>query len=587
MLHTNSTESKRVYKTLLRSCLKQKPSDNVKNFYQPNKHAHLFRSPSTPSLKRIWICHACELENNSVTWHCLNCECVSYLAPIYKETLRKKDSNDLPIVNSSSSVCGGDVVDSSTAAIIPTTAATVVVASSVTANTKIRNIMLDDSAMSNNTTTTTTAANPQKCHLCLYKTKPSSQLLAGKEPICRHQNRSKYLRFPMIGARDAGGGVGSGLNAINPNNVQHQNQQTSFDDGKHYEQSAYRPPHDGLYYSNRKINKSLSSISDFDHGDLVVEPMIATGAAATASAGVFGERILSRPNRTNVTDAVRKQLSRSQYHIGGTEKQLPSLLCEICGVCNHNRCPAIGNSGGCAPPPTSQQQSATSDTISRFTITTLSRMGNYRGGAAVGGGAGGTGQSNHPAKTLSRNGGVFVAVRDWSAELPKPIHQAPLPATDSYYEILKNPNNNPPYENQSIINKTKEIRHLYENHPLPQQQQQSQEPIYAVVNKTKKSRNKLMTQQSEPKFSCVGTNSENKPHSEPESLYASIGGGTVGALNNNLHRLSSLDDTGTDGDLKSSHVTISSSIDHPGSDTSEIYAKVWKGPRKSLDSQKM
>lgn len=548
-----------MFKTLLRSCLKQKPSDNIKNFYQPNKHAHLFRSPSTPSLKRIWICHACGLENNSVTWHCLNCECVSYLAPIYKETLKKKtsfdgDSRSSAGTASDKASIGIDVTEPTDISAAASIIKTPVIDAPVSAP-KTRSSSMD-------TGETSSHLQQQKCHLCLYKTKPLSQLLAaGKETICRHQNRSKQLRFPMIGSSAKGG-----------------SEQKSFDDAKHY-------MHDGLYYSNRKINKSLSSITDSFSGsaEVVQQPI-------NSAAGIFGERVDCARSRAAQESQRRTSCKGTSEYVRSVTNSQPfgefttmvqphkqittakrSILCEVCGICNQNRC--------------SRSSVDNSEPISRFTITTLSRMGHHRGGNV-----------NQPAsnmQTLPRNGGVFVAVRDWSIAVAAEARNQPTAVTppDTYYEILKNPNNNPPYENQAIINKAKESN-LYENQTilLPQ------EPIYAVVNKMNKSKNKLVTQQSEPKFTYVGmaaggkfvgpsTQAQQKPLSEPESLYASIGAGGMGALNNNQHRLSSLDNDGDDE--KTSHITITSSADHTGSDTSEIYAKVWKGPRKSLDSQKM
>lgn len=90
-------EYKRVYKSLLRGCLKR-PQRNQQNLpancidcentrkYVKNS-IELFHHFSNPSLNRRWICDRCDTDNNSVTWHCLICDTVSYLAPIYKETL--------------------------------------------------------------------------------------------------------------------------------------------------------------------------------------------------------------------------------------------------------------------------------------------------------------------------------------------------------------------------------------------------------------------------------------------------------------------------------------------------------------------
>lgn len=389
----------------------------------------------------------------------------------------------------------------------------------------------------------------RKCQLCsLYKSNASNE-----STICRHQTRTKYLRFPMIGATNRCGA-----------------EQKSFDEARYY-------ANDGLYYSNRKINKSLSSITDSFGGG---------GAGITSN--VFGERIFTsknhhRPNtlvvnenatrRTTSKGTIESSSSSSSYSrqlsVPNTTSELShfndfattpgnaiptSISCDICGVCNQNRCQAAVNCDG-----------------SRFTVTTLSRSGTLTLG------------NSNKFQTLPRNGGVFIAVKDWSSSASSPSssgYSGPQTATmqDNYYEILKNPNNNQPYENHAIIAAAKEKADQSSS-----SSSSSGEPIYAVVNKLNKTKNKLQQQQSEPKFSYGGGTQQivgvgNKSDS---ALYASIA-----AVNNNS-RLPSLDNNGSSCNIKTSHITITSSDDQPGSDTSEIYAKVWKGPRKSLDSQKM
>ncbi|XP_075156937.1 calpain 15 small optic lobes isoform X2 [Haematobia irritans] len=93
-------EYKRVYKSLLRGCLKR-PHRNQQHLpancvdcentrkYVKNS-IELFHHFSNPSLNRRWVCDKCDTDNNSVTWHCLICDTVSYLAPIYKETLNHR-----------------------------------------------------------------------------------------------------------------------------------------------------------------------------------------------------------------------------------------------------------------------------------------------------------------------------------------------------------------------------------------------------------------------------------------------------------------------------------------------------------------
>lgn len=83
-----------VYKSLLRGCLKrpQRNSQNLpgncSNCEETRKYIkssiELYRHFSNPALNRRWICRACDTDNNSVTWHCVICDQVSYLAPIYK-----------------------------------------------------------------------------------------------------------------------------------------------------------------------------------------------------------------------------------------------------------------------------------------------------------------------------------------------------------------------------------------------------------------------------------------------------------------------------------------------------------------------
>ncbi|BFG01992.1 calpain-D [Drosophila madeirensis] len=94
---TRNEYNKHVYKSLLRGCLKR-PQRNSQNLpancvdcEDTRKYIkssiELYRHFSNPALNRRWICHACETDNNSVTWHCLICDTVSYLAPIYKDAI--------------------------------------------------------------------------------------------------------------------------------------------------------------------------------------------------------------------------------------------------------------------------------------------------------------------------------------------------------------------------------------------------------------------------------------------------------------------------------------------------------------------
>lgn len=632
----------------------------------------------------------CGLENNSVTWHCLNCECVSFLAPIYKETLKKNTSFDL---------CGGGNNNNESASAYTNLTTTAIndnndddVTTPIIKDDKNVKCQSMDSDCGQQQ-----SQSQRKCQFCMYKpmgdvtnngssaTSTSSSTSTSTHLMCRHQNKTKFLRFPLIGS-----------SKIGP-------EQKSFDDAKHYAR-------EGLYYSNRKINKSLSSINDHNYGPTQLH----------FGGNIFGERILSsssssspktRPNTLivnelsssigttsspvatsvalrrspgapTINDSYSRQLSvpsttidyshidefvvsPQQQHRRPTNRLnaaiASSILCTICGVCNHNRCMTnvtnignnTGNNGGGGD--------CGNNDNSRFTITTLSRSGSLAGG-------------RNKNLTMPKNGGVFVAVKDWSIGVAAPITTAATTKTtanniiehptsssirqyhggggngdggqriddiqtsavvmqqDHYYEILKNPNNNPPYENQAMIHaaaseqneKKQQVKsitsigqqpqQMYENqHNIridSQQQQQTNEPIYAIVNKMNKSKYR-QSQNDSAKYTFIGltpniskysgnnskviaaaTNETTKNISAVDSLYASIG-----PTNNNLsqqqqqqsqQRFPAIIDTPTTNNMKTSHITITSSGDHPSaSDTSEIYTKVWKGPRKSLDSQKM
>ncbi|XP_037943843.1 calpain-D isoform X2 [Teleopsis dalmanni] len=109
-LLADRSEYKQVYKSLLRGCLRrpqrklQKLSGNCVDCEDARKYVknsiELYHHFSNPSLNRRWICEECDTDNSSVTWHCIICDSVSGLAPIYKETLiTRKQCSKLPTNN--------------------------------------------------------------------------------------------------------------------------------------------------------------------------------------------------------------------------------------------------------------------------------------------------------------------------------------------------------------------------------------------------------------------------------------------------------------------------------------------------------
>lgn len=678
-LQPNNQQPNQRPERLPKSCLKpQRPSDNVANFYQPERHAHLYRWPSQPSLRRRWTCHRCGLENVSVTWHCLNCESVSLLAPIYKGTLAREQSFESAIVG------GKETRETATKDV---------------RETKETKEATRDGTKANAMHTPSQQHDDQqqqgfKCYLCMYRTKPAAQLLAGgtnvaavgdEAPRCRHHHhmrmRAKHLRFPLTspdlygqqqqppqqqqqlqqqqysnlqttGRQQSYGqqpppqqqpsrSQQYGRQQQHPQHQQHQ--QKSFDDARPYgaDSAAVVVQHEGLYYSNRRINKSLSSITDYvdafgggvgfaphlphNYGGNHIQP-----GGGEFYDTVFGERIggggAVRPKGFAATVIEQRTLRRSlskgsdggaayafDQWSAGPAVASPSPTSSVATAAS-----SMVDYGRTKSPAADSIASGDRGGTGHFTITTLSRSS----------GDSSSRSTTASKRSLPRNGGVFVSVGSWTAQplmaalvqqqqqhRSSPPHQIvsssavmvpPMlsPANSGQdtlgYEILKNP-----YAGGN--------GHLYENQPLKMQQPlqpirlqqptppQNVEPVYAVVNKMNKTRNR------EPTATRAF-----------DSLYASIrngggggGGGGGRAATDGMptarsddridgcapSRCSKASDSTPDASTAaaaaadvdaggSSFIEISSGVQEPGSDTSDIYAKVWKGPRKPLDTQR-
>jgi hypothetical protein len=248
-------------------------------------------------------------------------------------------------------------------------------------------------------------------------------------------------------------------------------------------------------YSKQRINKSLSSISDpfgavsksgakslsnIRPSSLSVhnaQPPAKNSSILTLNdAHSSYARQLSVPN----TDSERVEFDHLTH--SSIYENFPST-CKICGICNNQR--------------------HHNDTSSRFTVTTLARNKSHN---SINSQLKGGGHS-----TLSRNGGVLIAVKDWIAKAT-PVastvdnsqctltggHKVKMP--NSNYESfgttssnLAN-NNNPPYENQSIILQQQQQKLAKDEQGNPAA------PVYAVVNKQNKLKNRL----NETKYSYIG-----------------------------------------------------------------------------------
>lgn len=531
----------------------------------------LKHSLSTPSLIRDWICNDCKLQNYTVAWHCLNCESVSFLAPIYKGTLFKKKLNSsIDNNDGNSQMIKHDNTDTICNEFIKNDKNIddkIGKGENLAIKHKLRSLSMDSGEN-----------HLKKCQLCLVN--PSEFLNDCKHspssPASSSSSSSKIICLPLINQKS-----------------RHHRNKLSFDDESLSTTATDNYFQTNLYYSNRKINKSLSSISDQNPGGVGLSSSHYGICDSGHGVNLFGERVitssLSRPNsfvlssnldnynlRRSLRSSTHNDISNTIYeqrHLMNSNSEYSKLNninrncivnsknctipCDVCGVCNKTECSNAILS--------SSTSSLSNNTNSRFTVTTITRNDSL--------------SSKLKNLTLPKNGGVFVAVKDWFAQ-STPISSAtagPLsishtPHTQSektYYASIRghattvqkdNLNNFHTYENQSIKQKT-------------------DEPVYAIVNKPSKLKNKQDT-----KYSYIGMNNEatnssgnvsnSKSGSDP--LYASIG--RIGSLNcavpmagNNKSSL-----------IPSTNCVISSSDDGNNitSDSSTIYTEVWKGPAK-------
>lgn len=309
---------------------------------------------------------------------------------------------------------------------------------------------------------------------------------------------------------------------------------------------------DGRYnFHGGRTNRSLSSIVD----------AFRANNETTTDDTFFGERIFTinynRPNAKSTQQIANSDIKRFTHFAAKSAVGESGLQRKNC-TANDDECQS-------------------NEPMSRFTVTTLSRNASMR-----------TMDNN---LTLPRNGGVFVAVRDWSTATSTAQIDS---ENDNYYEILKNPNNN-------------ETQHTYENstqQPKTAGDESNGLPIYAVVNKANKMKNRQSIGADSTKFTYIGMSPSTADDTKTsDSFYATIrrsspnNSSNANAINNNGNPVASAGNNNgnnkrfscSDADAKDSatHVSITSSTDKPHSETSQIYAKVWKGPKKPMDSQKM
>ena len=547
-------KSKRIYKTLLRSHYKHNstesqhrdPSSSSSSSDVTDHHEHLVelkRSNSTPSLKRCWLCTSCKVLNNSVTWHCLNCECVSVVAPIYKDTLQKG--------------C---------------------IQKTETATTKDPNQQINNAKCKSKPI----ILNSVSCGKLVTTGAMNQSSLNGFDRYNRFSHRQMDLCPVLVAANTSPG-------------------ECYVNQVKYNEVTRYRPV-GGLCPLNRHLeNKSLPNIVDaFKQSGMQTQEF---------SENFFGERIftVNKPNAFAVTPATtnhgvnsaRKSLTPmheihkfTRFATKSAARQSSAIkkMCtpgEACRMCNLGRCQNDSTFT------VNKNQSENPLDTSRFTITTLSRNNAVK--------------STDKNQTLSRNGGVLIAVRDWSMEkapVSKNNGTSAMPMSpDNYYEILRNPNNNaiPEQPNMDGNRTTKSQKHIYEN-SISATKPESNGPIYAVVNKMNKTKNtkpqpaQALKSPEQTKFTYIGIS----PTGNVKPIKAAVAAASAAAEtdasapksaqhNNNLSNnnngvclnsvMSNLNSMNNNNGVPSNDCT-------PPATNAEFSTKVWKGNKKPMEANK-
>lgn len=565
-------KSKRIYKTLLRSHHKHSSSEShrgdsvsTSSDVTDPPDTVLKRSSSTPSLKRCWLCQPCSVLNNSVTWHCLNCECVSIVAPIYKDTLQKgciradteaatnKDNHNF----NNNARCKSKPISSS-----------------VSCN-KLGALNAMNQSSSSTSSQTTTTITPSLSS--------STQRHIDIERYNRFSHRPMDMCPVLVAANSTAGDL-------------------YVKQVKYNEVTRFRPV-GGLCPLNRHIeNKSLPNIFDAfrESNAMPTQEM---------SENFFGERILTvnKPNAlassgattmTHGINSARKavtpiheihKFTRFATKSAVRESAIKKICTakEACRMCNLGRC----NNDNF---PSNKNQSENPLDTSRFTITTLSRNNAVK--------------TKDKNQTLTRNGGVLIAVRDWSMEkspVPKNgCSTAPM-SPDSYYEILRNPNNNAaPESNNKENNRVAKTQQpacaIYEN-SVSAVKIENNGPIYAVVNKMNKTKNTKQTVTNAQglrspeltKFTYIGMSPTTNviPNKLTTESDAALHASTKSSQHNNNHNSNNNNGALTNvmpslNSVNNNNGVSSSNECTPTATNVEFSTKVWKGNKKPIEPHK-
>ncbi|KAH8400026.1 hypothetical protein KR215_005469 [Drosophila sulfurigaster] len=540
-----------VYKSLLRGCLKrpQRNSQNLPancgNCEETRKYIknsiELYRHFSNPALNRRWSCRACEADNNSVTWHCVICDTVSYLAPIYKETLHTHRHE--------------------------ATTATTTTAEATT------------------TTTTTTTEGGAAVQLEL-----SSQV--------EQEQRQKQQEQEQLE-----------LEAAHANRRQQKSRRTSFSFRRTQSLSTSI---DKSAHPATQRSCHVCYVNNFSKDIFNLPPAVPLAAVANTTPTPIASN--SRFAIANDTFCRRKQ--------NNNNKNQNNKLREACAKKRYNFTITTLSRSAQKPPPSvvskplrqlppklqqQQQQSQPQQQQQQQQVQQhqqqqqqqhkqqsqqLQQQQQQRQATTSS-----NNSSSSSQFTIPRNG-VFIAVNDWSSNMPQHCDTTSSTTTTTSTASTttcnnnnNNVNSNKLYENECVAIAQQQLR-------LEQQQQQQQvtttTPIYAQVNKQHKLHKK--------KLLC-NNNSSNSNNSSFELIDGSCEAAattTTAAASNELSHEAHLEPsesittTATTTSTAAATSTaatattvaaVSAASEFYAASEHSIYAKVWKGPRKTTESK--
>lgn len=526
------------------------------------------RSLSQPNINRNWVCLSCEWLNCTVAWHCLSCDYPSILAPIYKATINKKqleEKCDVIIEKSEenenirkkkSEKCGETEIPVKESQKL---------GHHNTNEVNVKRCLSMESGLNHK------CVNKKRCQLCLFNRYDLFSENQGinnnisnynkSNRVCHHTRSIQFpecIKLPFI-IDDLSK---SDYNSKNLNN-----------------------------YSSKRINKSLSSIS--------VEPLSTSYSSSylkeSSATDLRRSLRLTKINNTSfeTSSHYKRQLSEPNTQTEINNRIYQNVTCDICGICN---------SAGNKQTKHSSRTSGNIQETNRFTITTLKRQKGIQLGE----------QLSKLGSTQDR-AGVFVAVKDWTIAPPiipnmndnSRVYENSQIIKQHHHNTITNNNGQNAYENVSLVGAKSDTN----DNALPELNgsKTSDTPLYAVVNKANRSKVAAGIKATggekdliQPLYSYIGItdpNDQNTPSScdnntvEDDGIYATI---SANSANNNINGSSiasfSVLDSSSDK-VKSSQITSTSctlnSNDANGvSETGDIYAKVWKGPKKSMDTQK-